>query len=294
MTWFSKYWDMVDDYYWDLKKLGVQAFPKKSITHTDHGVIVPNALLDAPGRAIYRRVGTAIENLDKLHRDEVALNHALNLAFAIASSEVLVDLLFSHIGISPSGIVKSVDKDISTYFGWKRNDTITQHDGFYVADDAALGLEVKLGADSHLDQIAKYAFLLRNEEKRAKIKKDLGLLYVVPESRKGRFIERLLLHPQEMARQITSSAATATKPRLIDRAIAEDIDGYLDTIQRTKIVIISWSELHDRTIEVERSIEAVGAGNMTLKNLLAGLCDAIRSHEGTEVDGIPDPELTVT
>ncbi|MEH6490231.1 hypothetical protein [Hyphomonas oceanitis] len=275
---------MVDDYYWDLKKLGVQAFPKKTITYTDHGAVIPNELFDTPGRAIYRRVGTAVDNLDKLHSDEVALNHALNLAFAIASSEVLADILFSHIGMSPSGVVKSVDKDISTYFGWKRNDTITQHDGFYVSADAALGLEVKLGADSHLDQIAKYAFLLRNEEKRAKIKKDLGLLYVVPDSRKGRFIERLLMPPQDMARQIISNAANASKPRLIDRAISEDVDGYGDTIQRMKIEIISWTELHDRTKEVEQSIEALGAGNITLKNLLAGLCQAIRSHEGTEVE----------
>lgn len=284
MNWFNKYWDLIDDYYWDLKKLGIQAIPKKVIKTVDDGVMIPTEYLNKNGGALYRRVGRSTENLYRLHSDEVALNHALNIALAIAPSKILDELLFSHCDVSADGDIHSVGKDISTYFGWDRNDTITQHDGFYVSETAALGLEIKLGATSDLDQVSKYAFLLRKEELKASKKKELALLYIVPESRRNALQKKLCMSPNELAHQIASNAMTTAEPRLIDKEIASYASEYEDVIQRMNIHIISWSEFHNKAQHLYNNIAPEGPGNITLRNLLGGFCKTMKEHSGTEIE----------
>jgi len=281
--WFNKYWDLVDDYYWDLGKLGIRAIPKRAIAQSQEATIIPNTFLNERGGALYRRVGSAAENLGHLHSDEVALNHALNFALAIASEEIVSDLIFSPFGFKPKSAIQSVDKDISTYFGWPRNDTLTQHDGFYVADDAAVGLEIKLDADSHSDQIAKYVFLLMNEELRAAQKKHLGLLYIVPESRVAYFRKKIEFPNATAAESFIHGVQTKPKLRKLDKLILEQRSAFEYAFKRLRIEVISWTNFHQSILNLVHEIPPLGPGNKSLRTLLLGLADAVEGHSGTEV-----------
>lgn len=284
MTWFNKYWDVVDDYYWGLYRLGVEPIPKDQIETDGEFTKFPNEFLNKNGGRILRRVGTAKENLHHLTADEAALNHALNFAFAIAADQLVAELLFSWLSITPEGEIVSIDKDVCGHFGWKRNDNITQHDGFYVSANAALGLEVKLGAETKLDQIAKYAFLLSNEERRAGSIKDAGLLYVTPDSRVSK-VEKVFGDRETLADRIIAVAGERDKKRILDREILERESEYRDLIDRLKLRVISWADLRDKAVEMKVSLPAGSPGNDTARKLLAGLVLAIEQHRGTEVSG---------
>lgn len=284
LSWTDKYWDLVDDYYWDMPSLGMEPIPKDRVEkHTEH-VCVPADLLNKNGGRLCRRVGTAKENLGALRSDEVALNHLLNIGLACLADSVLADLVFSPVGIKSSQPITNVNKDFGRRYNIVGGQNITQHDGFYVSENASVGLEIKLKAKSSWDQIAKYAHLHLLEESHSGHKKDLGLLYLMPASALRDFNAKFQIPRKAVAEAIISRAVKQPEPKGILKRIAADPARYADALERMTIIGMSWTAWVSEIGRSASFVDTTTAGGETLRKVLDGLSSAVRDHIGTEVD----------
>ena len=102
MKWNSKYWDIVDDFYWVPKYLGLQSIGRKKWTERDDLICIPSERVNRSG-PIYTRVGNADENVGDLRRKEEILNHMFDLTFAIAGNSVVQELLVEPLAFEDRG-----------------------------------------------------------------------------------------------------------------------------------------------------------------------------------------------
>ena len=283
MSWTDKYWDLVDDYYWDLPSLGMKPLPKDLIQeHADH-TLVPADLLNKNGGRLCRRIGTAKENLGALRSDEVSLNHLLNIGLACIADSVLADLVFKLVDIEASQPITNVNKDFGSRYNVIGGQNTTQHDGFYVSENASVGLEIKLMAKTSWDQIAKYAHLHLLEETHSHRKKDLGLLYLMPTSALKDFKAKFELSGGAVADEIISRTEKQSDPKGIYKRIAAEPTRYVDVLQRMRIKGMSWAAWVDEVERAAAKVDTTSAGGETLRKILDGLSSAVRDHIGTEV-----------
>lgn len=145
MGWTTKYWDIIDGYFWSPSKLGIKSIPNDALERREDYVLVPKQFVNPDG-PLYRRICKADEAVERLKRSEEALNDIFDITFAILDDSVIRELLHHAIGIRDEGPIISVGS-IDTHFG-KRMNNLTQHDGFYVAPESILCVEMKLADDT--------------------------------------------------------------------------------------------------------------------------------------------------
>lgn len=284
MTWNKKYWGLMESLFWVPSKLGLASIPKHQLERAEDHVRVPRKFVN-PNGPLYRRVQRETEAIETLRRSEEPLNDILDLAFAIAADEIVAELLFEPLGLDGQGPITSVG-GLDSHFGREMHN-ITQHDGFYVTPHSVMCLEVKLGARSSLEQVAKYAFLFREEERRAGVEKQLGLMFLVPQSRKASF-ERSYGEQAsgDLAKAILERAGRPGKKKPVYRKIAAEPEVYADILSRVRIRVLAWADLVagiDRV--VARATDA--PGDQTIVRLLVGTRRAIEENGGTEVERPP-------
>ena len=266
-----------------MPSLGMKPLPKDRIEeHAEH-TLVPADLLNKNGGRLCRRVGTAKENLGALRSDEVALNHLLNIGLACLADSVLADLVFRPVGIEVSQPITNVNKDFGSRYNVVGGQNTTQHDGFYVSENASVGFEIKLGAKTSWDQIAKYAHLHLLEETHSDHKKQLGLLYLMPASALRDFKAKFELPGEAVADAIISRIEKQSDPRGIFKRIAAEPASYANVLERMLIKGMSWAAWVDEVERAAARVDRTSAGGETLRKVLDGLSSAVRDHIGTEV-----------
>lgn len=281
MAWNSTYWDILDGFYWSPAKLGLKSIPRAKTLPVEGGVVVPKEFIN-PNGPLYRRVGNAAAAYASLGSQEEPLNDIFDLSMAIASDRIRRALVFEPLGISDNGPIEMVGKRIDRHFGWENaEDTVTQHDGFYITDSSAVCVEMKLGAKSSLDQIAKYAFLYRNEEVRRSRPANLGLLFIVPERRKDDFEHDYARDVIKVGAQILEMAPSATRNKRVYGDIVKHIDAYRDLFARLRIAVVSWSDIVGELDALCAAHGGRDSGDETACRLIAGLSEQIRAHSGT-------------
>jgi len=282
MAWNSTYWDILDGFYWSPAKLGLKSIPRAKTLPVEGGVVVPREFIN-PNGPLYRRVGTASTAYASLGTHEEPLNDIFDLTMAIASDRIRRALVFEPLGISDDDPIEMVGKKIGRHFGWENpEDTITQHDGFYITASSAVCVEMKLGAKSSLDQIAKYAFLYRNEEVRRSRPANLGLLFIVPERRKDDFERDYARDVIKVGAQILEMAPSATRNKRVYGDIAKHIDTYRDLFARLRIAVVSWRAVRGQLDALALAHSGGSSGDETVRRLVTGLAEQINAHDGTK------------
>jgi hypothetical protein len=67
LSWHLKYWDTIDQLYWNPGLLGLTSIPKREWTTDGLTVSIPRTHLQNGG-SIYTRKGSARENADRMRR----------------------------------------------------------------------------------------------------------------------------------------------------------------------------------------------------------------------------------
>ena len=182
MAWNEKYWDMICNIFLKPEYMGWKPI-KRSKWHVadDGSVTVPGADVAKGANALYsRRPMSKAEDIRDLvsHKEEI-LNHVFNLTFAIAGDEIIERLFCEPLGIENKGPFLSLGREIKKLY--ELPDNVTQQDGLFVSDGAAIGVELKLGSSSSIGQLLKYIMLFLLEEKRKKHRLQIGLMFIVPD-----------------------------------------------------------------------------------------------------------------
>ena len=129
MKWNSKYWDIVDDFYWVPSYLGLQSIGKKKWKEKNGLICVPSEQINRDG-PIYTRARKATENVANLRGKEEILNHVFNLAFAIAGNSVVQELLVEPLEFNDQGFFESYGREVKDRYGWGEMN-VTQQDGLF-------------------------------------------------------------------------------------------------------------------------------------------------------------------
>lgn len=287
MSWYRKYWDSMDQIYWDPSILGLVSISSKKWKLNDDEISIPRDQV-AKGGSIYTRRGTAAENALRMQRLEEPLNHIFDITFGIAGDAVIQTLFFSPFGIEAAGRIDRLGREVmDRYPGFEGGNT-TQQDALFATEDAVLGVELKLGSPTWKGQALKYLALMVAEEMHRGARGDLGLLYVTPSKDIAAISAVLGLDqngklPEGFIDRVPPSQISKTLGGLIER----NREHFESAASRLQIRHASWREL---IAEVERMASRLNdgeVGSQTLKNLLLGFVDAVEHHDGCMV-GDPD------
>ena len=196
MSWQSKYWDALDQIFWSLKYVGIANIPEEQLVREGGMISVPEDQLAKGGR-LYRRVRNAAEQREYLLAQEEPLNHVFDIAFAIAPDALVEDALLKPLGLTDGGTFETIGREARERYQHIEKTQFQQQDGFFVSQNSAIGVELKLGSRSSPDQVMKYAMLFALEELHSGPKQNIGLLYITPEAGDNHWKSCGLLEPLE-------------------------------------------------------------------------------------------------
>lgn len=142
MSWSDKYWDTIDQLYWDPSLLGLASIPKAEWQHGDGTIAIPSDRV-RNGGSIYTRKGTAAENAERMQRLEEPLNHIFDITFGIAPDEAIQKFFLAPLGFGDPGPFLRLGREVATRYSGFANSNTTQQDAFYVGPQSLVGVELK-------------------------------------------------------------------------------------------------------------------------------------------------------
>ncbi len=285
MTWTTKYWDIVDRYYWTLHNLGLKSYKLKSFAETETHYLIPKKSLPNKN-PIYQRVKKDVEVVHTLRGDEEALNDIFDLTFGIAPDQVIKRLFFDRLSIEDDGPFKSLGLEVRQRYGWPQHANITQQDGLFVSEDSALAVEIKLGAKTNPYQIIKYAMLLCYEEQYSGRKRNLGLIFIRPEScsklltKESGFEWPELVDPEKFFDSIPISKRSNKR---VNDFVELNGGHFLSVLERMKFGCVSWRDFNSSLSKILGELDYSKQGDQTLQRLLEGFQRQILDHRNTGI-----------
>jgi hypothetical protein len=278
MGWNAKYWDALDQLYWDPDYLGLRSIAQLRWRRSDGWISVPDPEVNLSG-PLYTRGRNSSAWRDHLHRQEEILNHLFNLTFAIAPDDLIARTLLHHLEILDPGPFQSLGREVRQRYGWGANNM--QQDGLFVSEAVAVGIEMKLTATSSATQIAKYAALLMWEERYSGKKTHLGLLYIVPATAMKNHWRKCGLQGPVIDADFVDRTNGIELPSEIRALIDNNPEHWRSTLSRMKLAVISWHQLRDRLDRVRGELNPSTPGDQTLVRLISGFLDQLGVHQGT-------------
>lgn len=280
MSWHLKYWDTIDQLYWSPGLLGLISIPKREWEVDSASVTIPYSYLQNGG-SIYTRKGTARENVERMRRIEESLNHIFDITFGIAPSQTIRRLFFSPLSFDGNGPVERLGREVVARYPAMAGGNITQQDAFFVAEDALVGVELKLGSKTWPGQVLKYLALMVCEEQLTGTRSRIGLLYVTP-SRDGSVVlaQAGCASDGSLPEDFFASIPQSQKNLPLERLLAEHGALFEGASRRLQVRHISWAELHEAAQALVDAETGKDAGSETHKRLMQGFVAAIDSHSG--------------
>lgn len=282
MTWNSKYWDIVNDFYWVPTYLGLKSISKSKWVKQDGLICVPSELVNRTG-PLYTRERKADDNAEHLKRQEEILNHMFNLTFGIAGDSVVRKLLFEPLGFEDHGPFHSLGREVATRYGWG-NRNVTQQDGLFVTPRSIVGVELKTISAVRAEQILKYVLMMCCEEHESGPKSNVGLLFIVPEISRATLWQKCRVSKEG---QIDASFLNEVPRRDIDKCLRGlrqgGEDAFKSMLDRLQLASISWFEMDQSMGRIMAHLDPGHAGDQTLSNLFGGFRAQIADHVGTGV-----------
>jgi hypothetical protein len=281
MGWNSKYWDIIDRYYWSPGALGLKSIPQKKWVRKDGMVCVPMTDVNRFG-PLYSRQGNSRITRATLGRREEVLNDLFDLTFAIAPDTAIRQLLFEPVGIDDPGPFESFGREIAQRYGWG-DENVTQQDGFFVSERSLLGVEVKLKATSSPDQLVKYLALMVMEELQSHVRQNIGLLFILASNNEGKLWRQLGLGGPEMDREFLSRATPAVRNRYVRKLLDEYPDEFRSAARRLRLAQTTWTRMGDTIGQILARLDQRDAGQQTLYRLLLGFRQQLDLHADTGI-----------
>ena len=273
MGWDTRYWDIANRFFWTPKYLGLRSLKHERLER--EGRCCPRTSIGP----IYAREKTFQETRSKLLQTEEALNDIFNVAFAIAPDAAISDFFFKPIGIVDDGPFNSLGDEAPSNLWGEKN--VTRPDGLFSSSRSLLAVELKLSAKSSIGQLVKYLFLLFCLTKQDTAKRQLGILFVVPQRRLPTFWDEVGLACPFLDESFFEKLQV--KPRT--GAIRYIVENHLEDIRATaiglKLAVVSWTEFRDAISTVVQHLRQNDPGQQTLLRLLSGFRDALDQHVGT-------------
>jgi hypothetical protein len=166
LPWNEKYWDMIDNIYGTPRFLGFKPIRREEWKIAGDLISIPRAGVNIRSPLYSRKIKPA-DIRDFLSGQEEILNHFFNIAFSIADDDVISRLFCRPFGIDDAGPFASRGREIWSLYGWGQGENVTQLDSFFVTNKSLIGIELKLNSTSWPEQVAKYAAVMRWEEKKS-------------------------------------------------------------------------------------------------------------------------------
>lgn len=285
MVWHEKYWDAVDQFYWNPSLLGLPSVPK-SQWGDDPSFIQVDRNRVKNGGSIYARKGTSKENAARMRGLEEPLNHIFDITFGIAADCVVARLIHKHLNIDDEGPFERLGREVQQRFGWG-GANVTQQDGFYVSPRSAVGVELKVKSRTWPLQTLKYLALMVAEERCTGRKSELGILYITPSSDVSSLWRGCGASAQgrldgDFIKRCEGLELNAT----LRNQLSESRSAFEDVARRVRLRHISWKNFVGCCAELAATLEQENAGEATLKRLLEGFCKAVGAHAGTGLEAV--------
>lgn len=282
LTWKDKYWDIVDQFYWWPRYLGMRSISQKHWIKKDDLICVPAEMVNKAG-PLYTRGRNAYDLKSYLHECEEILNHIFDLTFSIAPDSMINDILLSPLGFTDSGPFDSLGREIAKRYGWGEMDNVTQQDGLYVSKKSAVAVELKLLSSSWPEQIIKYAALLTLEELHNGSREQLGLIFIVPEFAIESHWKKCGLKDSSVDRTFLDQTWKRKLPKAISELLANHQDHVASVLDRMKLRVISWKDLRNSMITLQATLDPAHRGDQTLIKLISGFIAQLDVHRDTGI-----------
>ena len=226
--------------------------------------------------------------MNDLSGKEEILNHVFDITFSIAADDVLERLFAAPFGFRDAGPFTSLGGEIARRFGWDEKENVTQQDGFFVSANSILAVELKLKSSTWPEQIAKYAALMAWEEMAHGPKKNLGLLFILPENAIPRHWQKCGLAGPEIDRSFLQGLRREKLPSRVAQLFEQHTEHVLSILDRIELKAVSWTWLRDEVSAIQGELGS-SRGDQTLDRLLQGFLAQLAAHRGT---GIPAASVT--
>lgn len=287
-SWNSKYWDILNNFYWEPSYIGLTSYSQKNEKlrkHDDGFFVLRRDLAPSYGNGpLYSRALSFPDLLAQLSGYEEILNHIFNITFAIAADSVVSKLFLAPLQIDDAGPFESIGREISERYAWGPNTNITQQDGLFVSKNSAVGVELKLGTASSNSQLVKYAALLAQEEIHQQKRLNLGLLFVVPENALSKHWTKIgLTGPKATSLILNDETFVGHLNSSIKQIVFDHRQEVAAVLDRLTLAVVSWRNLRDAVLEIRSKLDTFAAGDQTLHKLLTGFLAQLCAHKGTDL-----------
>lgn len=276
MSWNNKVLDNLEQLYWSPRKLGLQSV--KCVPTEDHsGYVVPRDAITGEPR-VYTRPSSFINWRAGILRDEEVLNQIIEIALGIAPASFLARAFFAPLGIETAGRIEVIGREVASRHASLAPQQYTQHDGFYVASNAIVGMEMKLAARTSIEQMLKYCTQIALEEIIHGRKAHVGLIYLVPTTSVARTRFELALDDPAKRAQVWKDPLAHTDKSRLKKLLQLHASEIYEVGQRLRLEIITWDDFLATIItflEFARANE-----DETLSNLMDGLIAQIQATPG--------------
>lgn len=242
MAWHKKYWDSVDQFYWNPRLLCLPSIPKK-LWGSDPDFIMIDRKRVKNGGSVYARQGTAKQNVLRMRSFEEPLNHIFDITFAIAADPVIARLIHAHLNIVDAGPYERLGREVQQRYGWL-DVNVTQQDGFFISPKSAVGVELKIKSRTWPVQTLKYLALMVLEEQLTGHKEQLGLLYITPSEDTAGLWRDCGASSDGVLRSDFFEACENSKPnKTIEELLKQHRPAFENAAARLKLSHVSWGGL---------------------------------------------------
>ncbi len=240
-TWNKEYYDALSFYYWEPQHLGKLKNPKSK----------------------YNNVKDVLSHLKKM---EVSLNHQFNLFFQLLPNELFHQFFGS--------IVQNLELDDYKYQSLENlkilnlNDA-TQPDIFFKGNNNLIGVELKVGAKTNLDQVMKYAMLYHFSQTNDDKNKNNHLVYFGC----GEF-HNLFKDNKTTIQSLKDEMSLDMIPDITKKgkiSLKEVKESILDIAQQMTITYISYKEIYLLFDHLKSQIEIESQYSSTIIKLIEGM-----------------------
>lgn len=204
-----------------------------------------------------------------IHRDEELLNHVIVSALGIAPADFLARAFFDPLGIRAAGPIEVIGREVRARHSAVALEQYTQHDGFFVAQNAIVGMEMKLGARSSIEQLLKYCTQIALEEILFGVKAHVGLIFLVPAVSVARTRRDLRLEDPTMQAHVWEDPLAHTDKSSLTKLLQSHTDEIRSVGKRLHLEIITWDDFLATLVDTYDL--ARSSGDETLGNLMSGL-----------------------
>lgn len=283
MGWNDKYWDIIGNIYWTPRFIGLKSISRDKWKVAGDKVVIPRDLIANSGGPLYSRARKLDDVRNYLNGQEEVLNHFFHLAFSIMGDSVVSRLLCGPLSFDDQGPFDSLGRDLARRYGWGASENVTQPDGFFLTNSSLVAVELKLGSASWAEQVAKYLALMVWEERVSGLRKNLGLLFIVPEQALTSVWQTVGLQNAVIGPEFMSGLDNDKMPDRVRALFASSPDEVRGALERMKLAAVSWSWLVSEIAAVEVSLDPARAGDQTLQRLLTGFRKQIETHDNAGI-----------